>query len=767
MRRLALGVVLTLVVARPLVFGEDPGRLGPLAGPSHLLLTQLWFVAGVLWAGWRIVSRQETWRFGWPEIGLLGMTLCIVASAAQARYAHAAWLATWDWLAIVSAFWLVRQLVRSPEENQGLATALLATAVAVAGTALYQPLGEYPRQRAALAADPVGFRRADAPPALPPQHIPPWPDPAGPFLLANDTAPAAVFPANWPWASLYQLSEQYADIPPTVPAQIVRQRLDSGQVSGPFVFATTLAGYLLLLTPAWCGALWLRWRTSGLSWVTGLTGAAAALLVTALALTQFWHPVVVSWVERTQTWSATWQVLEQDARWGIGLANLPRHLPGYLPGAEWNQPHGPSNFVLEVLAGGGWLGLAALGVVLLAFLARVVPQLSKAHANETLLAGTDDQPAEEREAQRLTIRWEFYMGGVFGLILAFALRTADLNRQEILWEGGVAGGRALMWFGVFALLEGVPWSRRLFVGMLALGVVLLLLYWLVADGFFLASLAVPLWVVVAIVLNVIPDKDWLRTTPNRVVNLLPLPLTAALATMFFLMIYYPVLSATHQLHQARRHYEPWTTKRFPLWQRQITAYRDNFRRQEQVTKAAEDFFKNNVVLPLHRAADQDASWSEPYVQLAYAYAEMRKLPVGFHGFGEDLIEDRKRRGLDYARRAVAAAQVAQSKDPNNPEGYLAEYRVRWLFAQTAGLGQEDQYQLGVEPLQQLVERFPFNPYYRFLLADTYTQLADYRLAQEQAEQAWKLLREYPHARPRLNDWQREQLLRWRQGTSAE
>src|SRR5262249_18883182 len=75
-QRALLGVVTALIVARPLLPGEDPGRLLPTTGISGLHLVLLWLMAGVGWAVWRAWSADGGWRGGAIEsvpVAFLGL----------------------------------------------------------------------------------------------------------------------------------------------------------------------------------------------------------------------------------------------------------------------------------------------------------------------------------------------------------------------------------------------------------------------------------------------------------------------------------------------------------------------------------------------------------------------------------------------------------------------------------------------------------------------------------------------------------------------
>src|SRR5207245_10905361 len=61
LRRVLLGLVTALIVARPLVLGEDPGLLDQSSSATGLVLTVLWLLAAVGCAVWRASSGAATW----------------------------------------------------------------------------------------------------------------------------------------------------------------------------------------------------------------------------------------------------------------------------------------------------------------------------------------------------------------------------------------------------------------------------------------------------------------------------------------------------------------------------------------------------------------------------------------------------------------------------------------------------------------------------------------------------------------------------------
>src|SRR3954465_2066222 len=98
LRRLLLGLAPALIVARPLVMGEDPGRLLPWTGVADLVLGLLWLVGVVGWAIWRVWSGTPAWYAGPVEVALLGVVGFVFLSAGvAARYPHPAWLVASEW----------------------------------------------------------------------------------------------------------------------------------------------------------------------------------------------------------------------------------------------------------------------------------------------------------------------------------------------------------------------------------------------------------------------------------------------------------------------------------------------------------------------------------------------------------------------------------------------------------------------------------------------------------------------------------------------
>src|ERR1700722_11529470 len=79
-RRVLLGAVTALIVARPLVAGEDPGRLHSPESISGIVLNLLGIVAVVVGAVWLARSRRPMRLGGWLPICLLAVPALVLLS---------------------------------------------------------------------------------------------------------------------------------------------------------------------------------------------------------------------------------------------------------------------------------------------------------------------------------------------------------------------------------------------------------------------------------------------------------------------------------------------------------------------------------------------------------------------------------------------------------------------------------------------------------------------------------------------------------------
>ncbi|MBO0700408.1 MAG: hypothetical protein J2P46_18570, partial [Zavarzinella sp.] len=390
--RTLVGSLAALVVARPLAAGDDPGRLRLTSGTgpvSFNLCVFLVLVGAVLYRA-AYGRRRPLLRWAVVPILFAGVGVVAFVSSQQGdRYARPGLFVAWEWGAVAAGVFLTRWLVPSGSDSRGLMNALLATAVSVAGLAVYQAVGD----------------RLDLPTmdvVVPPESA----------TLAGDDE---FYP---------QLNRPLT--PPTGP-------------KGTFDSAETLLAFLFLVLPAALATYRAR-RTSWWGrWAVAIPGALIVAAVAVLLGRPFGGT--------SESWRAAADLIMAHPLLGVGPENFSRSATDAL------AP--PS----------AWLGLAAttgiigLGLFVLAVLF-------------AFRAGLRSTPPAAEEPPVAGPRWEFYFGGVAGLLLGFLWTfgetPAEAPAGEVFKLGAAAVFRAILWFTAFALLESIrPAPRDL--GRAALG----------------------------------------------------------------------------------------------------------------------------------------------------------------------------------------------------------------------------------------------------------------------------------------------------------
>jgi hypothetical protein len=756
-----LGLVTALVVARPLVAGEDPGLL--LKTPAEtagLVLTLLWLVAAVGWAVWRFQIRQGGGLVGTVEGGLFAVVALVFISAGAASYKHPAWLIASEWLVLLVAFVLVRQLARAPGDNRRLLAALLATGMSLAAQAVYQAAVETRSGKSSPARVPVlpqpGLSKEDA-------------DTFGPRLDSPPPRP---------------------DLPPP--------RSGDG-VSATFAQPETLGSYLALLVPvAVGGALACR---RGLGWGSLLTwaaGSGALLLAVALGLTHNraamaacllvavaavslglprrvrWKiglflllvpgPLAVVWLTAgagglekvlgwlnppLDSWAATWALIRDHPGLGVGPGNFSRWFPRYVPPTapgQWSDPH---NFALEMAAACGWVTLAALLATLGFWFWRVgqawiTPAESKAQGPWSMVQG----PKSEERLGTMDhgpwtldgsgTRWEFYLGGMAGLTLGFVLWVSRLTAEDlsaqILRGGIVAAVRSLVWFGAFALVESYPWDGRGRARSLTAGLAALLLSLTLSGGISFPSVAQPLWVAAALALDALPQpaagsgrRGWLAAA-------LPLPILGGVCLAYFFFLYYPATRCSAALDDARRHSKGYWAKVGEMEKKQTPEAK------RAASRLAEEYLKKFIFDPLRLAANQDPQDSSPDLEWVRWVLEQAK----YHA---ELTQD---------NRLDKLLDKAKDLDPENKEVYVLEGQVHVLFARRS-VAAAEQYKRAAQSFREAVDRAPSEPRLRYHLAEVLYLASDQPAGRREAEKALELDERVPERGRKLTAPQRVRL----------
>jgi hypothetical protein len=720
-RRLLLVLVTALVVARPLVLGEDPGLLYPLSGTSGLTLSMLWLVAAAAWAAWQAWFGRGDWHLGPIELGLAGVAALVFATAGAAHYRHPALLISWEWGILVLVFFLVRQLFRTEADVRGLLAVIMATGVSLSAYAAFQHFIELPRTRALFAS---------------------------PDQLREELAKINVFlDANDPHLDVW------------------RQRVQMDHVFATYAHPNAFAGYLALLAPAaicWSGIAVRRsgwgWRAAALAlctclllaalwwthsrgailgvllagaamlvvygkklwwpwraWLVAALGAAAALLLAisrippaASALEKATH----SFGLRTEYWAATRPMIADHPWLGVGAGNFGRLYPRYMAATASEKIQDPHNFVLEIWATAGigtmLVFLVALGLLFYGWARTLSEDGSQTKDPRAGPAFADAAPFSP---------WPFLLGGAAGLALDWLLRagypaTADLLQATQHWAG-----RAVVWFAAFALFQGVPWPGRARPIALMTGVLALFLNLCVSGGIAWPSVAQPLWIVAALALA--GDRDLAAVGALLTGRLLPargaaFAILAGLALAYFWLVLSPVTAASTALAEADTAARQWRR-----WTDRIKT--GSASENGQAHHQALDFLNTAIARPLETAQKEDPGAVTPHLELAHWYGEAAPLL-------------RDGRVFD---KALAQARLAQKLDPDSKEGYQAEYHL--LKDRAEGSGGDPGFVKRLPAVfHAIVERDPTEAALHYELAELYQNAEEPARGKLEAQRALEL-----------------------------
>lgn len=730
LRRFLLFLITALIVARPLVLGEDPGLMDRATGAAGLTLTLLWFLAAIGWAIWRAWSGQTGWPIGAVEGGLLAVVGAVTASAiGAASYKHPAWLIASEWFAFLIAFVLIRQLVRTEGDNRRLVAALLASAVSLSAYALYQRTVELPDQQ----------KRFENPQQLV-------------QALAKDGI--------------------YVDTQDPV-LEHWKTRLQANTVFATFAHPNSFASYLALFLPAAVAWTLAGWRRLGWSiktwlgaacavliafgiWLTNsrgaiLAGTLAVGILIALNSTSWWANkgrlvgiaggvvavIVLVWFvnpadplkeeasgtlhKRLDYWSATARMIGDHPWLGVGPGHFGRFYPRYMAETAFQKVKDPHNFALEIWSTCGVFALIALLAALAAFFWR----MRRAWVGPEIQAEVENEPGR--------VHWEFYLGGMAGLILGFMLWTSDLSKENIsdqlIYGGFLAGIRSVVWFAAFGLFESMAWGGRQRALALSLGVIAVLGNLLISGGISFPSVAQPMWIVAALALNSMGSPPALASQSRSwLATMAPMPIAIAIAVClgFYVFIYSPVASCTAPLREARKYYGTYAIKLSEAQESQSPSAGQTA--ADQARKAMRYILQQLELAargrPRHR---ENAVLADPFVELAQWQGEEWK---SNYQKGAPLIETRL--------QAAIAAKEATKIDPEGSEGYWAQYQANMTFAKAATTQADKFYGFASQAMAELIKRDPTEARFHFLLADLHYQLDDLASWQSESQEAFRL-----------------------------
>jgi hypothetical protein len=267
-----------------------------------------------------------------------------------------------------------------------------------------------------------------------------------------------------------------------------------------------------------------------------------------------------------------------------------------------------------------------------------------------------------------------------GLLLAFMAWTPGKVKDEIIQEGTAAGVMAVVWFASFALFEKISWTGPGRAVTLAAGVLALVLNLSVSGGISFPSVALMLWLMMALALNALPQtpKMWLgRHWLGRVV---PVPLLLALCVVYSSKILNPV---TEGMKYAR-----YANDRAMLLLGQPG---------EEGRKPRRDVSAAREILPaLEKAIEEDPGNAAHHLQAAHWYGEAWQLhPGNLQLYLLAIGRAAEVHGLPWQR------DKNPGLDPEDKDAYLAGARIRKMYADRLSLMADDP----KDPLARPRERY--------------------------------------------------------------
>ncbi len=552
LRPALVAVLVATLVARPLVPTELAQETG--AGIPFVIVT---LAVAVVWLGLGLFDgRLRVRHTAADTAAAVLVVLHSLAAAWAVRHAapRPAINMAWEWIGLFTGYLLLRQLLVSMREQRALMAAMAALAVAIAAHGTYQAVYSLPKLRRQYLNDPertvqqaLGLNPSDEARMLFEQRLASN-EPFGTFALPNSLAG---FLAAWLIVLLAMVvlgSQQDAK----------RWQWFWCRASALFVAPVVLicllltksrAAWLAVLAGIVVGGTWLVVRR----WRLGWRGASLAVAVVGLLLAGggvgAWlaDPLLVkeapkSLRYRLEYWRATAGLIAAHPLLGCGPGNFQDSYTRYkLPQAS-EEVADPHNFLLEVWATAG----TPAAIALLAWLGLVFWRALKAPpGEEQRLPGTRDATA-------------WIVGGLAGgVVLAHwqDLLAATVPRpEEGWWETArlledMAVQLALVLPLMFLLR---PWVvvGRLSAGVPALALFVLLMHLLVSGGIGIPGVAVSVWLLAALVLNVSQGTTSLAHI-SRSAAAPWLVLALLLSVGCYSTAYLPTITSSTLLAQAR------------------------------------------------------------------------------------------------------------------------------------------------------------------------------------------------------------------------
>jgi len=540
-RRIALGATAALMTARAFGTSEPDLKMGAGRGMSWVLA--LLIVFGLAVAG-SFLSGRFRFRWSWTDALVVALMFLVAVSATHAVDRRPALNLAWEWAAMGFAYVLLRNLPRTRNESSALAGAIVATAFAVSCYGLYQVKVELPVLQARFRANPHQVM----------QEMGIAPGPRSQEMLKN-----RLLGSIEPW-STFALTNSLAGfiVGPLVLAvavaflNLVRRDAPGSRLTALGMAAPVILVILLCLVwtksrsaslGLFVALIFLAWRArrqvpARVLWITGVAGLGlvTAVVLASLATGRLDREVLTQSTKslryRWEYWQGAWGVITDGATSLKGALNAPTFWLGVGPGnfaapyLRYKLPEAseeildPHNAFLEVWASGGFWAFLALAAALAWGLWNLLGPPSRGRESadirladrsrrrgsrhDTAAAGPKRNDLdEEDDAPPRRVGWLIASSGA-GWAVVVMLGGLDPFHGDLFVRWLILGGSWLT-----AVLLGAPLWSRLPIPAAALGAAVLavLINLLAAGGIGIPTVALGLWLLLALGLNLRDDRS--------------------------------------------------------------------------------------------------------------------------------------------------------------------------------------------------------------------------------------------------------------------
>jgi len=544
LRRLLLGAICALFVARPLFTSESAAVDG-----DGLPVVMLWLILCVVWLLGACSQSKFRLRAGPVDLFVLLLIVLHSIAALVATYHGSPRPAVnmlWQWVGLGSAFFLARQCIKTGREIRAVVVVMIALAVAISGYGLYQYTCELPQTCADYAKNPDQTLR-DAKIWYPPNSAQRRlfesrlnsTEPLGTFALANSLAgflaPWLVIllgvgfslkptdqSKGWIWSAVV-----ICGVPIAVCLALTRSRTACLAA----VFGVALVWMLSRLH---------KKQTTSLALIVIVVVVMVAVVV-GLTHLDLVSAAVKSLEYRVEYWRSTFHMIAENPWFGCGPGNFQDTYTRYkLPQAS-EEVADPHNFILEIWSTSGTPAMLAM-LAVLGYFAWSVYRGCGREFNET-------SPNNDNGSYPTNF---VYAGAAVGFLLAWPLSLVSaVPSSTVVFVLGMPLAVASI-----VLLDAWVKFGRMLTWLPTIGIVVLLVNLLGAGGIGFPGVAGTLWLLLAIRLNMDEVENCQGCEPGLVV-----PRYAAFAgfvTVVVLAIacynsgYRPVLRCQTLLRQASR-----------------------------------------------------------------------------------------------------------------------------------------------------------------------------------------------------------------------